>query len=128
MGLIRRSTLEEIGGWDEWCITEDAEISLRILNMGYNSVYVDESYGKGLMPLNFEGLKKQRFRWSFGGMQILRMHWRKLLPWSRLSDSSNKLTAGQKFDYISGGLQWLNDPVAFAFTLILILSGAALSL
>ena len=25
MGLIRRVALEQLGGWDEWCITEDAE-------------------------------------------------------------------------------------------------------
>src|SRR4030095_4101743 len=25
MGLIRRSALETVGGWDEWCVTEDAE-------------------------------------------------------------------------------------------------------
>lgn len=31
MGLLRRSLLESIGGWDEWCITEDAETSLRLL-------------------------------------------------------------------------------------------------
>src|SRR5206468_1486671 len=29
MGLIRRSVLEEIGGWDEWVITEDADASLQ---------------------------------------------------------------------------------------------------
>jgi cellulose synthase/poly-beta-1,6-N-acetylglucosamine synthase-like glycosyltransferase len=34
MGLIRKSVLQEIGGWDEWCITEDAEASLRILKLG----------------------------------------------------------------------------------------------
>jgi cellulose synthase/poly-beta-1,6-N-acetylglucosamine synthase-like glycosyltransferase len=28
MGLIRRRALEQAGGWDEWCITEDAELSL----------------------------------------------------------------------------------------------------
>ena len=31
MGLIRRVALEQLGGWDEWCITEDAELSLRLL-------------------------------------------------------------------------------------------------
>jgi len=34
MGLIRRSVLERIGGWNEDCITEDAEASLRILGLG----------------------------------------------------------------------------------------------
>jgi cellulose synthase/poly-beta-1,6-N-acetylglucosamine synthase-like glycosyltransferase len=37
MGLIRRSALEQAGGWDEWCITEDAELSLRLLRAGWPS-------------------------------------------------------------------------------------------
>jgi cellulose synthase/poly-beta-1,6-N-acetylglucosamine synthase-like glycosyltransferase len=128
MGLIRRNVLEEMGGWNEWCITEDAEIALRILNEGYQSVYIDRSYGRGLMPLNFEGLKKQRFRWAFGGMQLLRLHWPKLLPWSGKFDPANRLTLGQKFDYLAGGLQWLNDPLSFAFTAILLISAVTFSL
>ena len=31
MGLIRRVALDELGGWDEWCVAEDAELSLRLL-------------------------------------------------------------------------------------------------
>ncbi len=127
MGLLRREVLELVGGWDEWCITEDAEISLRILGRGYESVYVDRTYGRGLMPLNFNGLKKQRFRWAFGGMQLLRMHWAKLMPWSRWADRDNRLTFGQAFDYVSGGLQWLSDPLSFAFTSLLLVGGVALA-
>lgn len=128
MGLIRRDVLEQVGGWDEWCITEDAEISLKILNMGYESLYIDRTYGRGLMPLNFEGLKKQRFRWAFGGMQVLRMHWRKLLPFSGLVNPENRMTFKQKFDYWSGGLQWLGDPLTFAFTVLLIIGAASYTL
>ena len=84
MGLIRKSVLEEIGGWDEWCITEDAEASLRILKKGYQSLYINRAFGSGLMPINFEGLKKQRFRWCFGGIQILKKHWEALMPWAHL--------------------------------------------
>jgi len=46
----------------EWCITEDAEASLRILLEGWKSAYLGESYGQGLMPLDFDGLRRQRFR------------------------------------------------------------------
>ena len=76
MGLIRRVALEQLGGWDEWCITEDAELSLRLLRAGWSGLHVDESWGQGIMPLTFEALKGQRYRWCFGGIQILRMHWR----------------------------------------------------
>ncbi len=60
MGLIRRSVLDEIGGWNPDCITEDAEASLRILGRGYRGVYLQQAWGEGLMPLTFDGLKKQR--------------------------------------------------------------------
>jgi hypothetical protein len=74
MGLIRRVALEQLGGWDEWCITEDAELSLRLLRAGWHGLHMDQTWGRGIMPLTFEGLKGQRYRWCFGGIQILRMH------------------------------------------------------
>lgn len=123
MGLIRKSALLEIGGWDEWCITEDAEASLRILKRGYEAFYVNKSYGKGLMPLTFEGFKKQRFRWCFGGIQILKKHWESLLPWASLLDKDNKLTFAQKYYYLVGGLQWYNDLLNLFFAFFLILGG-----
>lgn len=128
MGLIRRSALERVGGWDEWCITEDAELALKMLDLGYESAFVDRSYGRGLMPLDFEGLRRQRFRWAFGGMQVLRLHWKKLLPGSALWRSGGHLTFAQKFDYWSGALQWLNDPLTFLFTSILLLCAASYTL
>jgi len=125
MGLVRREALARAGGWDEWCITEDAELSVRLLDLGYQGLYVDHSFGWGLMPLNFEGLKKQRFRWAFGGMQILRTHWRRFLP-AFPPRSDRGLTRKQRTDYLLGGLQWLNDPVTFSFTILLLLGTASL--
>lgn len=121
MGLIRKTVLQEIGGWDEWCITEDAEASLRILKRGYTGLYINHTFGRGLMPLNFEGLKKQRFRWAFGGVQILKKHWSALMPWARYLDSQNQLTISQRYFYLIGGLQWFNEWLTFLFSLILIL-------
>jgi exo-beta-1,3-glucanase (GH17 family)/energy-coupling factor transporter transmembrane protein EcfT len=62
MTMIRRSVLEEIGGWAQWCITEDAELGLRVFEHGYEAVYIPKSYGQGLMPDTFIDFKKQRFR------------------------------------------------------------------
>lgn len=125
MGLIRKSALQEVGGWDEWCITEDAEASLRILKRGYKSLYVKHSYGHGLMPYTFEGLKKQRFRWCFGGIQILKKHWGALMPWAPKLDPQNHLTASQRYFYLVGGLQWFTDVVNFIFGVFLGLGAIA---
>jgi len=103
MGLLRLDLLRQMGGWNEWCITEDAETSLRLLKAGYDGIYVARSFGTGIMPLTFAAFKSQRFRWCFGGMQILRMHWRDLVPWNR--DPRNHLSPAQRFDYFLGGVQ-----------------------
>src|SRR5487761_1486776 len=122
MGLIRRVALDELGGWDEWCITEDAELSLRLLRAGWHGLHVDESLGKGIMPLTFEALKGQRYRWCFGGIQILRMHWRWLLPGR--SSKQNRLTTGQRWAYLSGAVQWYGDLLGLVF-FVFLLAGAA---
>jgi len=121
MGLIRREALDSVGGWDEWCITEDAELSLRLLRAGWSGRHVDASYGYGVMPHTFEAFKAQRFRWCFGGIQIMRLHWRSLLPWPRRAN--NRLSLGQRWAYFSGGIQWYGDLLAVVFFLFL-LAGA----
>ncbi len=122
MGLIRRVALDELGGWDEWCITEDAELSLRLLRAGWSGLHLDQSWGHGIMPLTFEALKGQRYRWCFGGIQILRMHWRSLMP-GRTS-KRNHLSTAQRWAYLAGGIQWYGDLLGFVF-FVFLLAGAA---
>jgi cellulose synthase/poly-beta-1,6-N-acetylglucosamine synthase-like glycosyltransferase len=121
MGLIRKDALVQVGGWDEWCITEDAELSLRLLRAGWSGLHVDASMGRGVMPLTFEALKSQRYRWCFGGIQILRMHLPALLPGRRTVH--NRLSAGQRWAYLSGALQWYGDLLGLVFFAFL-LTGA----
>jgi cellulose synthase/poly-beta-1,6-N-acetylglucosamine synthase-like glycosyltransferase len=122
MGLIRRVVLDELGGWDEWCITEDAELSLRLLRAGWSGLHVDQSWGRGIMPLTFEALKGQRYRWCFGGIQLLRMHWRSMMPGRQ--GRENHLTAGQRWAYLAGVAQWYGDLLSLLF-FIFLLAGAA---
>src|SRR5207248_7491651 len=68
--------------------------------------------------------ESQRFRWCFGGMQILRRHWRDLLPWRR--DPTNHLTVPQRIDYLLGSVQWLNDLVYLGFTTVLLVTAGLL--
>jgi glycosyltransferase involved in cell wall biosynthesis len=122
MGLIRRVALDELGGWDEWCITEDAELSLRLLRAGWHGLHMDQSWGFGIMPLTFEALKGQRYRWCFGGIQILRMHWRSVMPGRR--GHQNHMAAGQRWAYLAGAIQWYGDLLGLIFYIFL-LAGAA---
>ncbi|KAF3996822.1 glycosyltransferase [Glaciimonas immobilis] len=78
MAVIRRSAIEEAGFWDETSCTEDAEVSVRLLGNGWLGLYDDRVKGVGIMPLDFNGLRRQRFRWALGMMHIFRKHWRLL--------------------------------------------------
>jgi exo-beta-1,3-glucanase (GH17 family)/cellulose synthase/poly-beta-1,6-N-acetylglucosamine synthase-like glycosyltransferase len=112
MTLIRKEALEQVGNWGEGYICEDAELGLRLLEANYNSVYVNYSFGLGLTPDSFTGYKKQRYRWAYGAMQILRGHWRSLLPGSK-----SGLSSGQKFQFVAGWLPWFADALFLIFTM-----------
>jgi hypothetical protein len=84
-------------------------------------MHVGESGGHGIMPLTFEALKGQRYRWCFGGIQLLRMHWKSLLPGRGTKE--DRLSPGQRWSYLSGALQWHGDLLGLLF-LIFLLAGA----
>lgn len=111
MTLVRKSALESVGNWGEWCICEDSELGLRLYRAGHDSVYVKDSFGRGVTPDTLSGYMTQRHRWVYGAMQILKRHWRALLP-GKKSD----LTPAQRYYFIAGWLPWFSDALALLFT------------
>ena len=118
MTLVRRSALEKTGRWGEWCICEDSELGLRLYRYGYDSVYVNQSFGRGLMPATLAAYKTQRFRWVYGAMQIIKGHLGALF-----TGQKSDLTAAQRYYFIAGWVPWFAD----AFALILTLASLILS-
>src|SRR5499427_3637812 len=119
MTMVRRAQLENCR-WAEWCITEDAELGLRIFESGYDATYVPESYGRGLMPDTFIDFKKQRFRWAYGAMQILKSHARTLFL------EGGPLSPGQRYHFIAGWLPWVADGCNLLFNLAALAWSAAM--
>lgn len=111
MTMVRRRVLNDVGNWGTSTITEDAELGLRIFEAGHEAVYVPDSYGKGLMPDTFLDYKKQRYRWAYGAMQILREHKAELLNFSK-----SKLKPGQRYHFLAGWLPWIADGFNLLFT------------
>jgi len=101
MCLIRRTAIAGAGSWSSRTIVEDTDLGLTLLEQGWQVHYTNRRYGHGLLPDTFEAYKKQRHRWAYGGFQILRHHWRYLLPRAR------ELTRDQKREYALGWLNWL---------------------
>jgi cellulose synthase/poly-beta-1,6-N-acetylglucosamine synthase-like glycosyltransferase/exo-beta-1,3-glucanase (GH17 family) len=101
MCLVRRAALEQSGGWSSDTICEDTDLGLSILENGWLAHYTNRRYGHGLLPDTFEAYKKQRHRWAYGGVQIARKHWRRMLP------GATRLTRDQRREFSTGWLNWL---------------------
>jgi exo-beta-1,3-glucanase (GH17 family)/cellulose synthase/poly-beta-1,6-N-acetylglucosamine synthase-like glycosyltransferase len=122
MTLIRRAVLDSVQGWAEWCITEDAELGLRIFEAGLEAAYIPRSYGGGLMPDTLLDYKKQRFRWAYGAVQILKRHA------GTLFTGGGKLTLGQRYHFLAGWLPWLSDGFNLVFNVAALFWSAAMAL
>lgn len=68
-GAIRKSAFEKVGGWNTKSITEDSELSVRILAKGYKSVYLTMETPSEV-PDTFESFIKQQMRWSYGNIRV----------------------------------------------------------
>jgi cellulose synthase/poly-beta-1,6-N-acetylglucosamine synthase-like glycosyltransferase len=83
---FRRDHLEEVGGWDPFNVTEDADLGLRLHRRGYRTVVLDSITWEEANS-DFVNWVKQRSRWSKGYLQTWAVHlrqprrlWRELGP------------------------------------------------
>lgn len=120
MTMIRRTVMDELK-WADWTICEDAELGLRVFEKGYSAAYSHQSFGKGVMPDTFIDYKKQRFRWAYGAIQIMKGHARALFQ-----GKDSKLTLGQRYHFIAGWLPWIADGMNIFFTVGALLWSSAM--
>lgn len=88
--FIRRALLEEMGGWDGDCLTEDCELGVRLSARGKRTVCV---YDPAIVtreetPDTTKSFIKQRTRWATGFMQVLSKG-----EWKRLPTLSDRVNA-----------------------------------
>ncbi len=71
--MLRRSALDDVGGFATGTITEDIHTGIRLQKRGWRIVYVNKSVARGLSPQTFLGYETQWNRWGLGSMQVFRM-------------------------------------------------------
>ena len=83
--FFARELLQRIGGWDESNLTEDADIGLRVSQMGerVRVVYDHRYVSKEETPPTLRHFVRQRTRWSQGFMQTLAKGTWKRMPTRR---------------------------------------------
>jgi cellulose synthase (UDP-forming) len=79
--VFRRTALEEVGGFSEDSVTEDFELSVRIHEAGWRSVYVPEVLACGLGPEDMASYVSQQQRWARGCLGAIPLVLRARLSW-----------------------------------------------
>ncbi|MEM2440690.1 MAG: glycosyltransferase family 2 protein, partial [Candidatus Bathyarchaeia archaeon] len=97
VGGFRRQLLEKLGGWDEYMLAEDTDLTFRVYLAGYKVKYVLDAECYEEAVESWHAYWKQRYRWAKGHIQCFFKHLVNLLK-------SDKLTVAQKID----GLMLLN--------------------
>jgi cellulose synthase/poly-beta-1,6-N-acetylglucosamine synthase-like glycosyltransferase/peptidoglycan/xylan/chitin deacetylase (PgdA/CDA1 family)/spore germination protein YaaH len=74
IGAWRTAAVRAGGGYHTNTVAEDADLTMNLLEQGYDVIYEDSALAFTEAPVNADGLKRQRFRWSFGILQAIWKH------------------------------------------------------
>ncbi len=88
--FFKKTRLEQAGGWDENCLTEDADIGIRLSALGakVRVVYSEQHVTQEETPTDVKSFIRQRTRWNQGFMQVLSKG-----DWLKLPRLTQKLLA-----------------------------------
>lgn len=75
-GVFRRAAIEDGGGWAGDTVTEDLDLSYRILLKGWRFVFLSGVTAPAEVPVAMKDFKSQQARWTKGSIEVAR----KLLP------------------------------------------------
>ncbi len=96
--LVKKSYLEEMGGWTMGALTEDVDYSLRLITCGKRIEYVEDLEVKCEVPYTPRDLFRQQMRWAYGVMRAFMAHGGKLF----LSPTIRKRTKFAAFCFGGG--------------------------
>jgi glycosyltransferase XagB len=73
---FRVRSLVDVGAWDEWNVTEDADLGIRLARLGYRVRALDSDTSEEA-PHELKNWFRQRVRWQKGWMQTFIVHSRR---------------------------------------------------
>jgi len=85
VGGFRREALEKVGGWDPSMLTEDTDLTVRLILHGYQIRYLNDAEAYEEAVTSWRAYWNQRYRWAKGHMQCALKHLKNVLKAPHLS-------------------------------------------
>lgn len=86
---IKRSALEEVGGWNEECLAEDIDLTLKLMGSSKRGSFLEHVVVREHPPATVSDLVSQQERWMYGTYQALKAVGsylgRQVPTWSRVA-------------------------------------------
>ncbi|MDM7459188.1 MAG: glycosyltransferase [Paracoccus sp. (in: a-proteobacteria)] len=113
--FFRREILEQVGAWDAWNVTEDADLGVRLARRGYRTEILDTTTDE---EANCRALPwvKQRSRWLKGYAMTWGVHMRN--PAALYRDLGAWRFWGFQIQFLGALSQYLLAPVLWSFWLL----------
>ncbi len=74
IGIFRKEALKDVGYYSSDTFAEDADLTLKILSLGWKVNYEPNAQALTEAPVKLHQLLKQRYRWTRGILQAMRKH------------------------------------------------------
>ncbi len=74
IGIFRKEALKDVGYYSSDTFAEDADLTLKILSLGWKVNYEPNAQALTEAPVKLQQLLKQRYRWTRGILQAMRKH------------------------------------------------------
>ncbi len=69
-GVWRRATVEDAGGWSDYSLTEDLDLTVRAALRDWHGLFVSHPAIPGQVPEGIRDFRRQQRRWSNGFVQV----------------------------------------------------------
>ncbi len=69
-GIWRRATIDRAGGWSDYSLAEDLDLTVRAALDGWHGIFLSEPAIPGQVPEGIRDFRRQQRRWSNGFVQV----------------------------------------------------------
>jgi cellulose synthase/poly-beta-1,6-N-acetylglucosamine synthase-like glycosyltransferase len=95
-GILRRTMIDDAGGWEHETLTEDSDLSYRAQLKGWRFVYIPTVDCPSELPVETHGFQVQQARWAKGltqvSLKLLPRIFKADLPWRVKAEAFMHLT------------------------------------
>ncbi|WP_281950464.1 glycosyltransferase [Nitrosophilus kaiyonis] len=85
IGMFRKKSVKEVGGYDSDTFAEDCDLTLKLLDNGYKIEFESDAVAYTEAPEHLLDLLKQRYRWTRGILQSIKKHKKRLFSFKKPS-------------------------------------------